>query len=189
MPRSRLAPATAQMLRLMAGQAAAAINHASLQQRVEALALSDSLTGLVTRRLWDEELPRELARARRAEMPVSIAVLDIDHMRAFCMLRGESEGDRLLKEAAALWDRQLREVDTLARLEGDEFGVLLPNCDLEHAIEVIDRVRAVTPREQTVSAGVARWNGEEPAELLVMRCMEAVGAAKAAGRDRTEPAE
>ena len=180
---------TAESLRLLAAHAAAAVNHASLQNRVESLALSDSLTGLVTRRVWDEELPRELARARRSETPVSVAMLDLDELAAFAMLHGEQEGDRLIKEAASLWARQLREVDTLARLEGDDFGVILPSCDLEQAVEVIDRLRAATPRQQTASAGVARWDGEEPAELLVMRCMHALSDAKASGRDRTQPAD
>ena len=180
---------TAESLRLLAAQAGAAINHASLQSRVQSLALSDALTGLVTRRVWDEELPRELARARRSETPVSVAVVDLDELGAFGMLHGEQEGDRLIKEAAALWDRQLREVDTLARLDGDQFGVILPNCDLDHAVEVIDRLRGVTPRQQTASAGVARWDGEEPAELLVMRCMQALSEAKDGGRDRTQPAD
>lgn len=182
------APVT-EALRLLAIQAGAAISHAALQQRIESLALSDSLTGVGTRRVWDEELPRELARARRSGSPVSIALLDIDDMRAFCMLRGESEGDRLIKETASLWDRELREVDTLARLEGDEFGIILPNCDIDSAVEVVDRVRAATPRQQTASAGVARWNGEDPAELLHMQCSDALSAAKATGRDRTHPAD
>ncbi len=56
-------------------------------------------------------------------------------------------------------------------------------------MEVIDRLRSVTPRQQTASAGVARWGGEEPAELLVMRCMHALSDAKASGRDRTQPAD
>jgi diguanylate cyclase (GGDEF)-like protein len=176
-------------LRALAVHAAAAISHATLQQRVEQLALSDELTGLVTRRVWEEELPRELARARRSASPLSVALVDVDDLRAFCMVRGEPEGDHLIKEAAALWSRELREVDTLARVDGDEFGIILPNCDLDSAVDVVDRVRAATPRDQTASAGVALWDGEEPAELLISRCMDALGEAKAAGRDRTHTAD
>ena len=54
---------------------------------------------------------------------------------------------------------------------------------------MLDRVRAATPRGQTASAGVARWDGEEPAELLLARCMDALAAAKAAGRDMTIAAD
>ncbi|HZH23523.1 MAG TPA: hypothetical protein VEY49_01350, partial [Solirubrobacteraceae bacterium] len=57
------------------------------------------------------------------------------------------------------------------------------------AIEVLDRMRAATPREQTASAGVARWDGEEPSELLQARCDDALTAAKQAGRDVTIAAD
>jgi diguanylate cyclase (GGDEF)-like protein len=188
-PLEALADAPAGVLRLLAAQAAVAIEHASLRARMDALALTDPHTGLMTRRVWDDELPRELARARRAEAPLSIAILDIDHMSAFNMLRGEREGDMLIKETAARWRNELREVDTLARLDGTEFGIVLPNCGLGEAIDVLDRVRAATPREQTASAGVARWDGEEPAELLVARGQDALAAAKSEGRNLTIAAD
>jgi diguanylate cyclase (GGDEF)-like protein len=181
--------AVADMLSLLAAQAAVAIEREELRSRVGALALSDPLTGLGTRRTWDDELPRELARARRSETPVSIAVIDLDHLSAFNMLRGEQEGDRLVKESAAAWRAQLREVDMIARLDGAEFGVILPDCGLGEACDVLDRVRGTTPRGQSASAGVARWDGEEPADLLLARCADALAAAKSAGRDMTIAAD
>ena len=108
---------TSGMLRLLAAQAAVAIEYAGLRARMETLALTDELTGVATRRVLDEELPRELARARRHDYPVSLAMLDLDHLGAFNMLRGEREGDRLIKETASLWRNELREVDVMARLE------------------------------------------------------------------------
>jgi diguanylate cyclase (GGDEF)-like protein len=188
-PLEELPDAPAGVLRLLAAQAAVAIEHATLRSRMGALALSDTLTGLVTRRVWDEEVPRELARARRADSPLSLAVIDLDHMSAFNMVRGEREGDRLLKETAARWRGELREVDLLARLDGTEFGVLLPSCGLGEAVDVLDRVRAATPRGQTASAGVARWDGEEPAELLLIRAQDALATAKEAGRNLTIAAD
>src|SRR5918998_1235934 len=188
-PLEALPDAPGGVLRLLASQAAVAIEHASLRERLAGLSFTDPLTGLATRRMWDEELPRELARTRRSESPLSVAVVDIDHMSAFNMLRGEREGDRLIKETAAVWRGQLREVDMLARLEGTEFGVVLPGCGLGEAVEVLDRVRAATPRGQTASAGVARWDGEEPAELLIARCQDALAAAKSAGRNVTIAAD
>jgi diguanylate cyclase (GGDEF)-like protein len=188
-PLEELPDAPAGVLRLLAAQAAVAIEHATLRSRMGALALSDSLTGLVTRRVWEEELPRELARARRAESPLALGVIDLDHMSAFNMVRGEREGDRLLKETAARWRGELREVDLLARLGGTEFGILLPSCGLGEAVDVLDRVRAATPRGQTASAGVARWDGEEPAELLLVRAQDALATAKEAGRNLTIAAD
>ena len=177
------------VLRLIAAQAAAAIQHAALRERLGELALSDPLTGVATRRMWEAELPRELARARRGDTPVCVAVLDLDHLGAFNMLRGEREGDRLLKEAASAWSAALRDVDFLARLDGGEFGVVLPGCTLGEACDVLDRVRALTPRGQTASAGVAQWQAGEPAELVQARGQDALTAAKSAGRDLTIAAE
>jgi diguanylate cyclase (GGDEF)-like protein len=177
------------MLRLLAGQAAVAIEHAGLRARMQTLTLTDALTGVSTRRVLEEDLPREIARARRNDYPLSLATLDLDHLGAFNMLRGEAEGDRLIKETAALWRGELREVDTLARLEGGTFAIILPNCGLGEAVDVMDRVRDATPRGQTASAGVARWDGEEPSELLQIRCDDALVAAKQAGRNVTIAAE
>ena len=67
--------------------------------------------------------------------------------------------------------------------------MLLPGCGLGDAVEVLDRVRATTPRGQTASAGVARWDGEEPAELLVARCLDALAVAKDTGRNVTIAAD
>jgi diguanylate cyclase (GGDEF)-like protein len=188
-PLEALADAPAGVLRLLAAQAGVAIEHATLRARMEALALTDPHTGLMARRVWEDELPRELARARRGETPVAIAMLDIDHMSAFNMLRGEREGDMLIKETASRWRSELREIDLLARLDGTEFGVVLPGCGLGEACDVLDRVRAATPREQTASAGVARWDGEEPAEFLVARARDALVAAKSSGRNITIAAD
>jgi diguanylate cyclase (GGDEF)-like protein len=188
-PLEALPDAPAGALRLVAAQAAVAIEHAALRGRMAALAMTDQLTGLMTKRVFDEELPRELARARRSDTPVSVAVLDMDHMEAFNTLRSEREGDRLIKETTARWRAALREIDVLARLDGVEFAVVLPGCALSEAVEVLDRVRAATPRGQTASAGVARWDGEEPAELLVARASDALAAAKSSGRNITIAAD
>jgi diguanylate cyclase (GGDEF)-like protein len=177
------------MLRLLAGQAAVAIEHAGLRARMETMSLTDPLTGVASRRVLDDELPRELARARRGDHAVSVGIVDVDHLTTFNMMRGEREGDRLIKEIGALWRGELREVDTLARIGGGTFGVILPNCGLADAVDVLDRVRARTPRGQTASAGVAQWDGEEPAELLHARCEDALRAAKQSGRDLTLAAE
>jgi diguanylate cyclase (GGDEF)-like protein len=188
-PLEALPDAPSGVLRLLAAQAAVAIEHAALRDRLAGLSFTDPLTGLATRRMWDEELPRELARTRRSELPLSVAVLDIDHMSAFNMLRGEREGDRLIKECASRWRNELREIDYIARIDGTEFAILLPGCGLGEACDVLDRVRESTPRGQTASAGVARWDGEEPAELLLARGQDALAAAKSAGRNVTIAAD
>ena len=189
LPLEAIPEGTAGMLRLLAAQAAVAIEHATLRARMGSLALTDELTGVATPRTLGDELPRELARARRADLPVALALIDLDHLGMFNALHGEREGDRLIKEAASLWRNELREVDLLARLGGGRFALLLPGCDLGAAVDVLDRVRATTPRGQTASAGVARWDGAEPAELLLVRAEGALGGAKQVGRDVTLAAE
>jgi diguanylate cyclase (GGDEF)-like protein len=188
-PVDAIGESTGALLRLLGSQAAVAIEQAGLRARMEELALTDGLTGLATQRIWEEELPRELARARRNDHPLAVALLDVDGLPEFVALRGAAEADRLIKEAAAAYAAELREVDTIARLEEACFGIVLPSCGLGEAVEVLDRVRAATPRGKTASAGVARWDGEEPAELLAARCHAALETARAAGSDVTMPAD
>src|SRR5215211_8419539 len=71
---------------------------------------TEPLTGLANRRGWDEQLARELARARRSGEPLSVALLDVDDFKAFNDAHGHQPGDRLLLEAAAAWNGQLRDV-------------------------------------------------------------------------------
>jgi diguanylate cyclase (GGDEF)-like protein len=83
-----------------------------------------------------------------------------------------------------LWRRELRPTDILARYGGEEFTAVLPACSLEGAKVVVERIRAATPAGQTVSAGIAEWDGTEDGEGLVTRADAALYAAKSAGRDR-----
>jgi len=149
------------------------------------VARTDALTGAPNRRAWDEQLAVELARARRTGAPVSVALLDLDHFKAFNDRRGHPAGDRLLREATAGWHGQLRAVDVLARYGGEEFGLILPGCAPAEAAAIVDRLRSLTPDGETSSAGVAGWDGRESAEELVARTDRALYGAKRAGRDRT----
>ena len=150
----------------------------------EARARTDPLTGLANRRAWDEELHRELARGARQGWPVCVAMIDLDHFKAFNDERGHLSGDELLAEAATTWRVELRDGDFIARYGGEEFGVLLPNCSIGDAAQVVERLRATTPMGQTCSAGLARWDGSESAAELLRRTDAALYAAKRAGRDR-----
>ncbi|MEA2480950.1 MAG: hypothetical protein QOJ07_2872 [Thermoleophilaceae bacterium] len=181
---ARLSPRLAGVIALLAAEAAVAIERADLLARLEAIARTDDLTGLANRRAWDELLPTELARARRDEAPLCVAMLDLDRFKAFNDQHGHQAGDRLLKAAAGVWRGSLRATDALARYGGEEFAVVLPRCDVESAVALIDRLRASTPDEQTASAGIAQWDGEEAAEALVARADAALYEAKNAGRDR-----
>ena len=156
--------------------------------RVEDLARRDALTGLPNRRALNEQLPRELARARRGGPGVCLALVDLDHFKAFNDTEGHLAGDQMLRECAIAWDSALRGADLLVRFGGEEFLVVLPECTLEEAEEIVERLRAATPGEQTCSAGVAQWNGVESVDELIGRADAALYMAKAGGRDRLVPA-
>jgi diguanylate cyclase (GGDEF)-like protein len=152
--------------------------------RLSTLARVDGLTGVPNRRAWDEELNRMLAHARRAAETLHVALLDLDHFKRFNDSHGHQAGDRLLKEAAAAWRAQLRTADLIARYGGEEFAVLLQGGNAAQAAEVLKRLRVATPLDQTVSAGLVTWDGEEQAEALVGRADAALYEAKRTGRNR-----
>ena len=155
----------------------------TLLARVEAMARTDELTGLPNRRAWDEELRRELDRTRRHNSSLAVAMIDLDHFKRYNDTHGHPAGDELLRNAGAAWRLTLRVTDLIARYGGEEFGILLPDCPPRNGVAVLDRLRAVTPSRQTVSAGMAIWNGRETAEALVSRADAALYQAKRQGRD------
>lgn len=155
-----------------------------LLSEVAELARSDALTGLPNRRALDEALPREMARARRGEAPLCLAIVDIDRFKAYNDSNGHLIGDVFLRDCAAAWDAVLRGADMLVRFGGEEFLVLLPDCELGSGAEILERLRTATPDGQTCSAGLARWNGVESGEELIARADVALYRAKDGGRDR-----
>jgi diguanylate cyclase (GGDEF)-like protein/PAS domain S-box-containing protein len=156
----------------------------NLLTEVAVLARSDALTGLPNRRGLDEQLPREMARARRAESDLCLAIVDIDHFKAYNDANGHLAGDAILRECAVAWDAVLRGADTIVRFGGEEFLVVLPDCPLEEAAETVERLREATPGGLTCSAGLACWDYAETTDGLVDRADSALYLAKAAGRDR-----
>jgi diguanylate cyclase (GGDEF)-like protein len=156
-----------------------------LEMRLGLMARTDALTGLPNRRAWDEALDRELARAARSGSAVSAALLDLDHFKEFNDLNGHPAGDSHLKEAASLWRERLRSADLIARYGGEEFAVLLTDTDAARARKVIETLRGCVPREETVSAGLAQWDGVESGAELFARADDALYEAKRQGRDRT----
>jgi diguanylate cyclase (GGDEF)-like protein len=168
---------------LLAAEAAVTLERMELLTRLESIARTDDLTGLPNRRSWEEELPREVLRANRQHRPLCVAMVDLDHFKRFNDERGHQAGDRLLKHAAAAWSGELRGTDFLARYGGEEFALALPSCPPDEAKVVVERLRAATPEEQTCSAGIAHWDGEESAGDLLGRADAALYEAKRRGRN------
>jgi diguanylate cyclase (GGDEF)-like protein len=178
-----LAAETRAAMSLMAVEASVALEQADLLQTVHDLARTDQLTGGPNRRAFDEMLPGVLQDASGAA-PACVALLDLDHFKRYNDAHGHPAGDRLLQRATATWTRQLKGTDVLARYGGEEFVVVLRDCLLENALVVLDKLRDATPDDQTVSIGIAQWDGQESQQALIQRADEALYRAKSAGRNR-----
>jgi diguanylate cyclase (GGDEF)-like protein len=122
----------------------------ALLERAETLARTDGLTGLQNSRSFRENVARDLERARRKRVPITVVCIDIDNFKWVNDHCGHRDGDALLAEIATLLREQLREGDHAARLEGDEFGVLLWAADTGVAgvvaSNIVDSVRRLGDR-------------------------------------------
>lgn len=155
--------------------------HVAAEAGLRELSETDALTALPNRRAWD----RRLAASLRTELaPVYVALLDLDRFKAYNDRFGHPAGDAYLRRTGRAWTEQLRPGDMLARYGGEEFAVVISGCDERAARTVGDRLRGAMLDGETVSIGLARWNGSESPERLVSRADEALYAAKQGGRDR-----
>lgn len=165
--------------------------------RVEALAITDPLTGLYNRRRFSDVLKREFAVTKRYRNELSCLMIDIDHFKLINDRYGHDFGDTVLKAVAATLLHNLREVDVACRYGGEEFAVLLPHTAKGNALVVADRITGCVRDMRleadgavatvTVSLGIAstRDVAANEAEELV-RCADvALYEAKRLGRDRT----
>ncbi len=156
--------------------------------RLRDLALEDELTGLPNRRALQHYLADAMQSARRDSHPLSLAMLDLDHFKAFNDKHGHLAGDLLLKSIAAAWTRQLRGSDMLARVGGEEFVLVLPGADIDKAELIVNKLRDGQASGPTFSAGLAQWDGEALADELLRSADAAMYSAKRAGRDRIKRA-
>jgi diguanylate cyclase (GGDEF)-like protein/PAS domain S-box-containing protein len=162
------------------------------QRELERLARTDSLTGISNRRVLQEALEREVARARRHRLPLALILLDVDHFKQINDLHGHPAGDAVLKEVAQRLDQTIRTGEVLARLGGEEFAWLLPGTDAEGALNAADRAREAisgAPFSQigrlTISAGVGLLADAAGHEHLYELADRALYEAKQRGRDAT----
>jgi diguanylate cyclase (GGDEF)-like protein len=155
------------------------------EQQLESLSRIDPLTGVANRRAFEDDLPRALATAQRTNVPMSLLMIDLDRFKAYNDGRGHIAGDSFLKEVTARWQQELRLSDMLARFGGEEFAVILPNCTLDGAFSLAERLRRVVPDEQSCSIGVATCAGNDSSSDFTARADSALMTAKRHGRDRT----
>ena len=148
-------------------------------------------TGLYNLRHFEAALGQELGRAGRFDRPISLLMVDVDHLREINTTHSHMAGDRALVGVAVALRCATREYDVAARFGGDEFCVLLPETDLEGAMVVAERVRAVVEESTlggdvpvTVSIGAVSHHGAGiSAEQLLAVADRAAYQAKASGRN------
>jgi len=170
-----------------------------LKQRVQRLvdrladaARSDALTGLLNRRGFGEAFDIELERARRTGRPLNVLICDLDHFKSVNDRCGHAAGDSALQQFSHLLTETARAADTVARIGGEEFALLIPDTDPAGASILAERLRhavattfADAPAPLTVSVGMAIYpQNATTIDGLLSAADQALYAAKGTGRNR-----
>ena len=164
------------------------------QEALRYQATHDDLTGLWNRAMVRDHLIVEIRRAKRARRPLAVVLADLDHFKKVNDTYGHPVGDAILREAAARLRLALRAYDSIGRYGGEEFLIVLPDCDIDAAVIAAERARTCVAAPVrvgdmdlplSVSLGVAstRSASEEP-DGLIQAADEALYRAKAGGRNR-----
>jgi diguanylate cyclase (GGDEF)-like protein/PAS domain S-box-containing protein len=162
------------------------------ERQLHALAHSDHLTGLPNRRSYEERLVQAIARARRSAMAMALVYLDVDHFKQINDGLGHASGDSVLREFAKRLSSTVRATDTVARLAGDEFVIVLEQVGSARecariADKLLDALRADflvdgQARQVTASIGIA-WSAHPDQAALAQAADEALYESKRAGRN------
>ncbi len=178
----------------LADQAATTLQNLELLERVSHMAWHDALTGLPNRRLFEDRVEQELVRSRRVGEPVCMFFVDLDHFKAVNDSLGHAAGDDLIQQVSERLVDTVRRQDTVARVGGDEFAILLPGLSdqlsidqlAQRALEAMSTPFDVSGVEVETSASIgiamAPDHGDSYDELL-SRADEAMYRAKGRGRN------
>jgi diguanylate cyclase (GGDEF)-like protein len=174
------------------------LSNLKLRETLSEQAMHDALTGLFNRHYLAATLPREISRAERRHMPLTVALMDIDHFRSFNEAQGHDAGDAVLKEIGSLLRHTMRSGDIACRYGGEELLLALPDCDIDDARNRLEQICADIKQKTfmlrgqplpkvTLSVGLSQMGGDLiTASALITAADEALYAAKRGGRDRIE---
>ncbi len=183
-------------LRTIADLTSIAIENAQLYERLQTMAIKDSLTGLYLRRHMLERLAEEISREMRRGRELSFLMIDLDHFKKYNDTFGHMAGDIVLKTLAQILEENFREPGELAcRYGGEEFCVVLPDCPKSKALTIANdlrkniEAREIVLRRQktsvTVSIGVAAFPQDaQTRDDLIFKADEALYQAKESGRNK-----
>lgn len=164
-----------------------------LNEKLALLAVTDKLTGLANRMKLDEALESEIMRARRYGKKLSLILLDVDHFKEVNDKFGHSAGDAVLVRIAEILRANVRATDVVGRWGGEEFLLILPECDLKAASRMAEKLRLIVERhrfvfvhQRTCSFGVAAFQFEQDGTTLLSLADSALYRAKNSGRNRVE---
>ena len=184
------------LARVRAGLRIVTLQNALLEtnRRLEELSLTDALTNIGNRRAFDERIALLFEHARRYERPLSLVLVDVDRFKVINDQRGHSSGDEVLRCVAKRIAAGTRQTDFVARIGGEEFGILLPETPLFEAMQFCEKIRSSIAAEPmdgfrvTVSLGVANVpHSRVPSQLDLYNAADAaLYRAKANGRNRVE---
>lgn len=162
-------------------------------ERLRKLAYEDELTGLGNRRAFRSILRKSLAQTKRYGTPTCLACVDLDGFKGINDQRGHAAGDETLRRVGAVLQSCVREADHVVRLGGDEFAIILPNTDIEDAVDVAERVRTRVAtiavgdsKRLTASIGLAMARDSEEERELYTRTDQVLYRAKAEGGNCTK---
>ncbi len=180
---------------ILANQFALALRRVSLYQKIERVAITDSLTGVNTRRYALARFKEEIKRSGMRRIKLSFLMIDIDHFKKCNDKYGHLTGDKILREVGSIIKTNIREIDIAGRYGGEEFCIILPDTDKQGAIYVAERIRKAVEASEiraydtvvrvTLSIGISTfpYDGKEE-ETLIDKADWALYRAKKLGRNR-----
>jgi diguanylate cyclase (GGDEF)-like protein len=188
----QLDPAKIEALRALSRQVMAQLELRRVVAELEAKGNTDGLTGIKNRRALDARLEEERERSARTGIPYSFLLIDVDKFKPYNDQFGHVAGDEALRRVAALLQGSARPYDFVGRYGGEEFGMVLPNTDMEGAIHVAERVRRTVEaadwahRPVAISVGGATAAPGQGVKSVIEQADQALYRAKSAGRNRIE---